>query len=80
MRETLSEDVRPPHPSKLDRRTPLADLPEWLSVQEFYQYVGIGRSAAYELLRRGEIPHRKFGRSVRVPKTALQVLWSATVK
>lgn len=53
------------------RRTPIHDLPEFLSVEEFYTYTGISRSTAYDLLRRGEIPHRRFGRRIVIPKTAL---------
>lgn len=58
--------------SAIDRRTPLADLPEFLSPEEFMHYMGMGRSTVYDLLRREEIPHVRFGRSIRIPKTALQ--------
>ena len=54
------------------RTTPLVDLPEFLSPDEFRAYVGLGRSTVYDLLRRDEIPHVKFGRCIRIPKTALQ--------
>lgn len=57
--------------SAVERRTPLADLPELLSPDEFRAYTGIGRSTVYDLLRRGEIPHLKFGRCIRIPKAAL---------
>ena len=55
----------------LDRCTPFADLPELLSPEEFRAVVGIGRTALYDALRRGEIPHLKFGRCLRIPKAAL---------
>jgi excisionase family DNA binding protein len=58
--------------NEIDRRTPLADLPEFLSPEEFRTYVGISRSTVYDLLRRDEIPHLKFGRCIRIPKAALQ--------
>ena len=57
---------------KLTRATPVSELPEFLSPQEFRDYVGLGRSTVYDLLRRDEIPHVKFGRCIRIPKTALQ--------
>ena len=55
----------------IDRRTPIADLPEFLSPEEFKDFVGISRSTVYDLLRREEIPHVKFGRLIRIPKSAL---------
>ncbi len=57
---------------KVTRTTPISELPEYLSPQEFRDYVGLGRSTVYDLLRRDEIPHVKFGRCSRIPKTALQ--------
>ena len=57
----------------IDRRTPLNDLPEFLTPDEFRAYVGIGRSTMYDLLRREEIPFVRFGRCIRIPKTALDV-------
>jgi excisionase family DNA binding protein len=43
-----------------------------LSPDEFRAYVGLGRSTVYDLLRREEIPSVKFGRCIRIPKTALR--------
>ena len=51
----------------IDRRTPIADLPEFLSPQEFQAYLGLSRSTVYDLLRRGEIPSRRFGQCIRIP-------------
>lgn len=56
----------------IDRRTPIADLPEFLSPQEFQAYLGLSRSTVYDLLRRGEIPSRRFGKCIRIPKSALE--------
>ncbi len=50
---------------------PISELPEFLSPEEFREYVGIGRSTVYDLLRRDELPHIKLGRCIRIPKTAL---------
>jgi excisionase family DNA binding protein len=53
------------------RSTPLDQLPEFLSPEEFRRYVGIGRSTVYDLLRRDELKHVRFGRCIRIPKTVL---------
>jgi len=54
------------------RNTPFDELPQFLSVEEFRIWVGIGRSCAYDLLRREEILSVRFGRVVRIPKAALR--------
>lgn len=54
------------------RQTPFEDLPEFLSPEEFRAYVGLSRSTVYDLLRRAEVPHVKFGRCIRIPKSALR--------
>jgi excisionase family DNA binding protein len=56
----------------ITRQTPFEALPEFLSVEEFRAYVGVGRSLAYELIRSGYLPAVRFGRLVRVPKAGLQ--------
>lgn len=66
--------------SSIDRSVPFEELPEFLSPEEFRAYVGISRSTVYDLLRRDEIPHVKFGRCIRIPKSALRVLPDSTVK
>ena len=38
-----------------------------LSIDETASLLGLGRTAAYETARRGEIPSRKLGRRVIVP-------------
>jgi excisionase family DNA binding protein len=45
-------------------------LPSYLNVDEVCVLLAIGRSHAYEMIRRGELPSVKFGRLVRVPRTA----------
>lgn len=42
-----------------------------LTVEEAAALLGLGRTAAYEAARRGEIPCRKLGRRVIVPVPAL---------
>jgi excisionase family DNA binding protein len=55
----------------INRRTALHELPEFLSPEEFGAYMDLGRSTVYSLLRGGKIPHRRFGRNIRIPKTAV---------
>jgi excisionase family DNA binding protein len=43
-----------------------------LSVPEAGRWLGIGRNAAYEAARRGEIPTIRIGRLLRVPVVALE--------
>ena len=42
-----------------------------LTVEEAAKALRIGRTAAYEAVRRGEIPSVRIGRSLRVPRHAL---------
>ena len=42
-----------------------------LSVEEVASLLGLGRTAAYEAARRGELPNRRLGRRVIVPVPAL---------
>ncbi len=53
------------------RSTPASDLPELLSVEEVAAFCGIGRSLAYSLVARGELPSVRLGRLVRVPRAAI---------
>jgi excisionase family DNA binding protein len=46
--------------------------PKTLSVPEAGRWLGIGRNAAYEAARRGDIPTIRIGRLLRVPVVALE--------
>jgi excisionase family DNA binding protein len=48
------------------------EKPRTLSVPEAGKWLGIGRNAAYEAARRGEIPTVRIGRLLRVPVVALE--------
>lgn len=43
-----------------------------LRVSDVSRLLGIGRSTAYELIARGELPVIRIGRLVRVPRPALE--------
>lgn len=45
-----------------------------MSVEAAAACLGLGRSAGYEAVRRGEIPTLRFGRSLRVPTARLRVM------
>ena len=49
-----------------------------ISIDEAAKLLGLGRTAAYEAARRGEIPSRKLGRRVIVPVPALLEWLGAT--
>jgi excisionase family DNA binding protein len=51
-----------------------ANLPHVLTVEEAAKLLRIGRSAAYEAVRVGSLPSVRFGRSIRVPRSALLAL------
>jgi len=42
-----------------------------VSIEEVAHLLGLGRSAAYEAARRGELPTRRLGRRLLVPVPAL---------
>ncbi len=52
------------------------DEPNVLTVVETATFLRVGRSAAYEAIRSGEIPSIRVGRSIRVPRAALERLLS----
>ena len=56
----------------ITRVTPFDELPDLLTPDEFRAYTGIGRSTMYDLLRREDVPHVRFGRCIRIPKTAVR--------
>ena len=51
-----------------------AELLHVLTVEEAARLLRVGRSAAYEAVRAGEIPTIRIGRSIRVPRVALEAL------
>ncbi|MDA2929326.1 helix-turn-helix domain-containing protein [Acidobacteria bacterium AH-259-O06] len=54
------------------RQTKLEDLPELLTPEEFRAYLGLGRTTVYELIRSGDLPVKRFGRRVWIPKEVLR--------
>lgn len=50
------------------------DTPEVLTVEEVAVIFRIGRSAAYEAVRRGQIPALRLGRKLRISRAAIERL------
>jgi excisionase family DNA binding protein len=48
------------------------DEPRTVSVPEAGRWLGIGRNAAYDAARRGDLPVIRIGRLLRVPVVALE--------
>lgn len=47
-------------------------LHDWATLDEAKALLRVGRVALTNLLKRGEIPSRRFGRRIRIPKEALR--------
>jgi excisionase family DNA binding protein len=60
-----------PKPLVVTPQTPLEDLPQFLTVEELRAFLRIGRSSAYDLIRRGIMPAIRWGRTVRIPREAV---------
>lgn len=48
------------------------DLPDWLTPDEARVYLRCGRRQMYEALKKGDIPSRRVGRGIRIPKVAIK--------
>lgn len=51
-----------------------------MSVEEAGELLGLGRTAAYESIRRNEIPHLRFGRRIIVPRAAVLKMLEAAAQ
>lgn len=47
-----------------------------LSVDEVASRWGLNRKTVYELIQRGELPSRRFGRSLRIPRAVVEEMES----
>jgi excisionase family DNA binding protein len=53
-------------------RTPLADLPEYLTVAQASKFLRLSRNTIYDAVHSGQLPSRRFaGRQFRIPREAL---------
>ena len=58
----------------------LDDLPLVLRVEDLMSALDIGRNAAYELVRSGQIRSVRVGRKLRIPKQAVEDFLTGTRK
>jgi excisionase family DNA binding protein len=63
----MSERTRAIAPQTLDEVAKQATI----TVEEAAVLLGLGRSAAYEAVRRGDLPSRRLGRRIVIPVPAL---------
>ena len=45
---------------------------EWLTVMELHEWLGLGRTKAYELIHTGELPNHRIGRVIRIRRRDLE--------
>ena len=57
---------------KITRNTSIEDLPSLLTPDEFRAAVGLSKNFVYDLVRKGEIPVKRFGRQIRIPRSVLE--------
>jgi len=63
----------------VNRRTPLAELPELLKPGEAASWLGCGKGTVYELVRRGDLRAVRLGRLLRIPRSGLEQLGGGAV-
>ena len=55
-----------------DRVLRFEKLDDWVSPEEAWRYLRISRSTIYALIRCGDIPYKRLGRLIRIPKECLK--------
>ncbi len=55
----------------INRETLFENLPELLRPKEVTDFLGVGRNCVYEAIKSGDLPSRKIGGVLFVPKRAL---------
>lgn len=55
----------------ITRQTSFEELPELLRPKEVRSFTGVGRNAVYKAIKSGELPYRKIGGVIFIPKSAL---------
>ena len=48
------------------------DLPDMCTPEDVRQFLQVGRHTVYDLINRGDLPHIRFGKLIRIPKSALR--------
>ena len=55
----------------VNRNTSFEDLPELLRPREVRAFLGVSPDTIYRAIQNGELPHRRIGNNIFVPKSAL---------
>jgi excisionase family DNA binding protein len=55
----------------ITRATRYEDLPDMVTPDEAGRFLGLSRNSAYAWLHGDDVPKVRFGRLIRIPKTAL---------
>ena len=66
MRRYRAAVVRRWQPERRD----FLDLPVYMTVEQMAEYLQIGKTSAYELVRTSGFPSVRFGRTIRIPREA----------
>lgn len=70
-----TEGCNMPRIKKKSQRKPhgpaFTDLPDMCTLEQAGAYLQLARNTAYSLVARGVLPRVRYGRVIRVPKTAL---------
>ena len=61
----------------VNRKTSFEDLPELLRTKEVQAFLGVAPDTLYRAIQNGEIPHRKIGHIIFIPKGALKEVFVA---
>jgi excisionase family DNA binding protein len=48
------------------------NLPDWLSPYQARVFLRVSRTSLYAMVHNGSLPYRRFGRLIRIPKSAVR--------
>lgn len=54
-----------------ERRESVRESDEWLTVSEMQEYMRVGRTKAYELIKNGEVGTYRLGRKILVSRSSI---------
>ncbi len=64
----------------LGKKLEFDELPDWVTAAKVARYLESGITTVYSMCHRGVLPHRRFGRLLRVPKEALRPGVAPTIR
>ncbi len=59
---------------EITRHSRIEELPTLLTAEEVGCFLGLSMQSIYLMLRSGDLEHRRYGRMIRIPRTALEGL------